>query len=164
MMPPVIVAEDGTNSLIIRASAMDYRQIENLVAEMDREDAVVGNDIKIIPLDPAMDAAELADELDRLYSEVEKNRGRGRRGGTEPQRVAIAADVRTNSLILMGPRSKFDEIETLARDMEALGPKGGRMSTVIRIKQRDPEEIKRLLDQMIEEKKSGSTGRGGRRR
>ena len=59
---------------------------------------------------------------------------------------------------------EWAEIEVLARQLESQGPLGGRMSNVIRLRQRDPEEIKRLLEQMIEEKKSGSSRRGGGRR
>ncbi|MHC4610963.1 MAG: hypothetical protein ACYS7M_11525, partial [Planctomycetota bacterium] len=64
-----------------------------------------------------------------------------------------------------GPRSKFDEVEQFIRELEGQGPAGGTVSTVIRIKG-DPEELKRLIDEVVQESRGGSSGtrRGGSRR
>ncbi|MFQ5491204.1 MAG: secretin N-terminal domain-containing protein, partial [Phycisphaerae bacterium] len=84
-------------------------------------------------------------------------------GGQRPQRVLVRADTRSNSLILSGPQSKFAEVETLVRDLEKLGPAGGRISMVVPINNRNPQEIKDLIDQLVEESKN-RTGGGKRSR
>jgi len=167
-MTPIIVADDGTNSLIVRASAADCKQIESLVTDLDTPDAKFGLDMKIVTLKPGVSASEMADMLDEILEQQERGGrgGRGRRGGgSQTQRVLVRADVRTNSLILTGPHARFAEIEELVRDLEGRGPRSGTVSTVIQVIG-DPEEIAGLIEQVVEETKSGSSGkrRGGRRR
>lgn len=170
---PVIVADDGANILIVRASAVDYRQIESLVAQMDNEDASVGAEMKILTLKAGVNAEDMATMIDDILEEQDRGQrggGRGRRGSSsQTQRVMVRADMRSNSLILSGPKSKFAEVEQLVRDLEQLGPGGNQVTEVIRING-DPEEIKQLLEQVIDESKGGSSSRssgrrsGGRRR
>ena len=58
------MADDGSNVLIVRASATDYNQIERLVADLDNPDAVGGLDMKIVTLKPGVNATEMADMID----------------------------------------------------------------------------------------------------
>ncbi|MCH7813282.1 MAG: hypothetical protein IID40_04595, partial [Planctomycetes bacterium] len=160
---------DATNTLIVRASAVDYRRIEELVAQMDTEEAGAGADMKILTLKPGVNATAMAEMIDGLLEDQARNRqrGGGRRGGrSQTPRVLVRADVRTNSLILSGPPSMFDEVEKLVEELVAIGPTGGRVSMVVPISNADPEEIKRLIDQVIQEGQSGGSSRsrrGGRR-
>ncbi|MCP4250294.1 MAG: hypothetical protein GY778_24895, partial [bacterium] len=167
-MVPIIVGNDATNTLIVRASAVDYRRIEELVAEMDTEEAGAGADMKILTLQPGVNATEMAELIDGLLEEQAQNQrsSGGRRRSSPVQRVFVRADVRTNSLILSGPQSKFDEVEALVEELANIGPRGGTVSMVIPIKNADPAEIKQLIDQVVSESQSGgsSSRRGGRRR
>ncbi|MHC4065358.1 MAG: secretin N-terminal domain-containing protein, partial [Planctomycetota bacterium] len=168
-MTPIIVADDGSNSLIVRASLADYKQIESVVAALDDEEIAGGPGMKIVGLKPGVNATEMAEMLDDMLEDLDRSRGSGGgrrgRGGGQSQRVLVRADVRSNSLILSGPRSKFDEVEQFIRELEGQGPAGGTVSTVIRIKG-DPEELKRLIDEVVQESRGGSSGtrRGGSRR
>ncbi len=161
-MPPVIVANDGGNVLIVRASAVDFKQIERLVAEMDTEEAGVTSEMKILPLKVGVDAEELAAKLDDILEQQLRAMDTRGRGSTQPQRVLVFADARSNSLILSGPQSKFADIERLVSDLQDLGPAGGTVSAVIRLKNIDPEEAQQLIDQVVQESKGGTSG-GGRR-
>ncbi len=165
---PVIIANDGSNSLIVRASAVDYNQIESLVEQMDTADSAVGSTMKIVTLKAGVNANDLASMIDdildqnqRMQQQSRGGGGGGGRGRSQVQRVFVRADVRTNSLILSGPSSKFEEVETLVRDLEGRGPAGGVVSSVIKVNG-NPEEIRQLLDQIISETKGdSSSGRRG---
>jgi hypothetical protein len=81
-------------------------------------------------------------------------------------RVVLSADRRTNSILLAGARSRFEEVENLIRTLEKQGPVGQNIGVLIRPKSRSPEDIKGVLEGFMDEDGSSSRRRssGGRSR
>ncbi len=164
-MVPVIVADDATDSLIVRANTVDLAHIKSLVATLDTEEASDEGGIKIVRLQAGVDVVELADMLQQLLDQDTKikEEARSGKGRARVERVALSADRRTNSILLAGSRSRFEEVEQLIRSLEAQGPVGGKTAVIIRPKNMDPDEIKRVLEGVIEDNQGSGSRRGAGR-
>lgn len=164
-MVPVIVADDPSSQLIVRANPTDMSQIRAMVEMLDTEEASLATGIKIVQLQAGVDVTELADMLQELLDADAKVRESlsSSRGKAQSERVVLSADRRTNSILLAGARSRFEEIENLIRTLEKQGPVGGKTAVIIRPKNMSPDEVKGVIDGVIENNASGSGARGGTR-
>ncbi|MBN1510860.1 MAG: hypothetical protein JXB13_02505 [Phycisphaerae bacterium] len=166
-MVPVIVADDASDQLIVRANPTDMSQIRVMVETLDTEESATDTGIKIVQLQPGVDVTELADMLQELLdadAKVKESMGSGRGGKAQVDRVVLSADRRTNSILLAGARSRFEEVENLIRTLEKQGPVGGKTAVIIRPKNMSPDEIKGVLEGFMEDNASGSRGSGNRSR
>jgi len=164
-MVPVIVADDPSDQLIVRANPTDMSLIRTMVDTLDTEDASLETGIKVVPLQPGVDVTELASMLQELLdadAKVKESMSSSR-GKAQADRVVLSADRRTNSILLAGARSRFEEVENLIRTLEKQGPVGGRTAVIIRPKNMSPDEIKGVLQGVMEDNTSGSGTRGGAR-
>jgi type II secretory pathway component GspD/PulD (secretin) len=158
---PVIVPDDTSKSLIVRANPVDFNQIKDLVDRLDTEDSAGEGGFKIIQLQAGVNVVEMADTLQGLLDEAARFEAE-QRPGVKPQRVAIRADTRTNSILVAGARSRFTQVEDLVHRLERMGPLGGRTTVVVPTRNVDPDEIQAVIDRMIQENRGeGSTKRGG---
>ena len=166
---PVIVANDATNSLIVRASPADFKEIAGLVNRLDDEEAV-GDPIRIVQVVPSVNVDDLAAKVEDTFNASSRARGGGRRG-QQAQQLVVTSDKRTNSLILAGAPALFDDAEALIRALEKMGPQGGKRTIILRTENVDVNEIKGVIDDLIEDNQGstrrssrGSRPRGGGRR
>ena len=81
----------------------------------------------------------------------------------KPSFVSIGADTRTNSLIVSGSPSQFDKVEEIVRKLEGMKPTGPSTVRVINLKNIKSSDLKRVLDQMIENRNQSSNSRRRRR-
>jgi len=122
--PARVVADPGTNRLIVSADVEDMAKIEGLVRELDKASVDVGG-VKVIPLEVA-DASQLASVV---TSAVRKIDSRGR--VTTP--LLISPDTRTNSLIVSGPAGDIKAAEVLITQLDKKLDKEVREIRVIRL-------------------------------
>jgi hypothetical protein len=117
----------------------------------------------MVKLQPGVDVVELADMLQELLDEDARIKEQMATGRTKPRidRVALRADRRTGTILVAGSRSRFEEVEALIRTLEEQGPVGGKSAVIIRPKNMNPDEIKRVLEGVIEEDSGGSRSRRG---
>lgn len=166
-MVPVIVADDASDQLIVRANPTDMSQIRVMVETLDTEESATDTGIKIVQLQPGVDVTELAEMLQELLdadAKIKESMGSGRGGKAQVDRVVLSADRRTNSILLAGARSRFEEVESLIRTLEKQGPVGGKTAVIIRPKNMSPDEIKGVLEGFMEDNASGSRSSGSRSR
>jgi type II secretory pathway component GspD/PulD (secretin) len=171
--PPVIVANEALNSLIVRASPADFTQIQGTVAMLDTEENQGAPMMRIIRLAEGVNVNDMAEKLEDLFEEsiraMDGGGRRGRRGGGGREKtIAIEADTRTHSLLVSGSPELFDEVEQTVRSLEEMSPPGGRTMTVIRPRQLTAQEVHDLIERLKEEQSGSSSSsrssRGGRRR
>jgi len=155
-MVPIIMADESTNSLIVRARKTDFAMIEDMAMKLDRAD--LGTGAKIIPLPPTIDAAELSATIERTINEGERNRAA--QTGKRPSLVAVAYDDRTNCLIVSGASEQFAQVERLVKDLQMVKPAGEPTMRVIKLKRLQASEIRQVLDQMMEQQGSRRRSRG----
>jgi type II secretion system protein D len=101
-----IGTSEAANTLIVSATREELATIRDLVERIDRPEASGDRMIEIIPLGKG-EAVEIA----RLVSEQFP-----RRGGTPG--VIIAADARTNSLIVNAPRLEYVQVKALVEKLD----------------------------------------------
>lgn len=146
---PVIVAEDATNSIIVRATASDFGQIKGMIESLDEEmkdDA--GGAVRILPVPSGRDLDGLAKLIEAQLNDAENNKKLLVKD-YKPSLVKIGADLRAGALLVSGSKAKFDEAESLVNRLMAMGPAGGNVRKVIRLDgQLSPAQAKTLIDQM----------------
>ena len=101
-----IGTSEAANTLIVSATREELATLRDLVEQIDRPEASGDRMIEILPLGKG-EAVEIA----RLVSEQFP-----RRGGTPG--VIVAADSRTNSLIVNAPRLEFVQVKALVEKLD----------------------------------------------
>ncbi len=160
---PVIVADEGSNALIVRASQTDLAAIQGIVTQLDTEDKKDKTPFRIIKVAAGINVTDLAEQVETTLNETSRSQaGSGR--GAQVRSVAVTPNVRTNSLVVSGYAAMFDQAEALVRKLEEMGPVGNRVTAVVPLKRTKVDEIQRLIDQLTQQ--PGGTGdsrRGGSR-
>ncbi|MFA9462047.1 type II secretion system secretin GspD [Thiohalorhabdus methylotrophus] len=151
LVPPYghLVAYPDTASLILTDRASNIDRLVQIIERLDQKTET--GELEVIPLSNAS-AKELADMFGRLYSGKGGDQGKGR--------VAVLADPRTNSLIVRAKKAIRDEIANLAKDLDAPTGTGGN-THVIYLQNADAEEMVKVLESTISEKKKGGQQQGG---
>jgi type II secretory pathway component GspD/PulD (secretin) len=156
-MVPLILSDESTKTLIVRARKSDFNLIEQMAKQLDRED--FGGVVKIIPVPQTMDVVELAEQVERAVNEGERNLAA--RSGRRASQIAVISDERTSSLIVSGPSELFGQAEQIVKQLQEIRPPGAPAMRIIQLKNIDAQEISQVLDQMMERQ---SNTRSGRRR
>jgi len=159
---PLIISDDASNTLIVRAAELDFNQIKKMVAELDIESDDGPTRTRIIAVAEGMDVDSLASEVERLINRGE-DIARENNHNYKRKKVSIMADARSRSLVVSGAASQFDEVERIVRALEEKGPSGPTSIRVVRIRNIRSGDVKKVLDQLIEERNQSSRGRGRRR-
>lgn len=114
-----LAAYPASNALIISDRASNVRRLAEIVARVDQ----AGDDeIEVIPLQYAS-AAELVRLISALRQGVDPNLGPG-------TQISIAADERTNSLLLSGDKSERLRIRALVAHLDTPVEAGGETQVV----------------------------------
>ncbi|MCZ6652593.1 MAG: hypothetical protein O7D91_06135, partial [Planctomycetota bacterium] len=157
---PLIMADDATNTLIVRAAELDFGQIKKMVAELDNESDDELSNTRIIAVAEGMDVDSMASELERLINNGERDRVKSNRN-YKPKNVSIMAHARSRSLVVSGAAAQFDEVERIVRALEKEGAAGPREIRIIRFDHIRSGDAKKVLDEIIEQR---NKSRGRRRR
>ncbi len=160
-LQPVIVADDASNSLIVRANPADFNAIERLVKDLDSEGAA-GAGIRIVRVAPGVNVVDMAAMLEDSFNASLKSQPGGGGRGRPVQQLTITPDTRTNSLILAGAPAMFDDIEATIRTLEKMGPQGGQVTRIIRTKNADARDVESVIRDLTGDNTgTKSSGRGG---
>jgi type II secretory pathway component GspD/PulD (secretin) len=172
-MTPVIVANDVTNSLIVRANPGDFAQIQRLAHELDSEEAD-GERVKLIQLSSAFRAVDIASTLEATLAAAMQPRGQsgggGRRtgqGGRNSGGLSVEPIASSNSLLIAGDAKELELAEVIIAQIQQQGPAGGKKTLILTPDKMDPEDFKRVIEGMIDQNNSQGSRRPpqrGRRR
>lgn len=156
---PVIVVDDATNGLIVKATPSDLAAIRSAVAMFDSPDRPEDpSPIRIIQVRSGINVTDLADMLSESFQEsLSATRGEAGRGQPR-QTISIRADRRTNSLVVSGTPSLFDEVERAVRQYEESGPPGGDVSVILQPKNNSATAIAELIEQLQNRSSGASSG------
>ncbi len=172
-MTPVIVANDVTNSLIVRANPGDYAQIERLALALDSEESG-GDRVKLIQLSSAYRAEDLAATLEATLAAAIRPRGgsgsqrgrrggRGGRGGRSGSTLSVEPIRSSNSLLIAGDAKQLELAEVILAQIQEQGPAGGRRTLILTPDKMSPEDFKRVIEEMMNKNKSQGSRRQPRR-
>ncbi|MBI5765428.1 MAG: hypothetical protein HZA51_18115 [Planctomycetes bacterium] len=159
---PVIVAEDATNSIIVRATAGDFGQIKGMIESLDLELKEDGTGaVRILPVPAGRGVEELARLIEAQLNDAENNKKLLVKD-YKPSMVKIGADTRANALLVSGSKAKYEEAQRLVNELVAMAPTGGTTRRVINLKSMSPQQVKQLLEQIQKGPQSGTTGASNR--
>lgn len=118
---PTVTVDTRTNALVIVASDKTFGVIDALLKSLDTEQELALRDIRLVPLDNA-DAATLAPILQRMLdARVERQEALGV-ADAEALRVILAADPRSNAIIVGGGADGYELVRRLAEKLDTADP------------------------------------------
>ncbi len=172
---PVIIPNDASKSIIVRASATDLAAIDSLIKQLDTDEMDVES-FRLVSVSPGRNVTTLADQVESSINQSAQGRSGGSRGRTGGNRgragggrsgtssLVAMADVRSGTIILAGAPGLFDDAEKLINTLDKLGPQGGLAMRTIRIHKTRSEDLKRLVDTLRRDSANSTrSGRSGRR-
>ncbi len=118
---PVIVADQRSNALIIASSAEDYDAIQSLITQLESQPLSPIAEIRLIVL-KNNDAKTTGDMLKSLFEERAKQRLTTGQDENPTDRVAVASDLATNSILVASSEENFNEMSRIvsAIDIEPI--------------------------------------------
>ena len=142
------------------------RAIEAIVAKLDTEEAGDKPNYRVIRVATGINVEDLAEKIETTINEgVAAQQGSsGGRSGRQMAGITVTSDRRTNSLMVAGTPTLFDEAEQLARAMEEMGPAGGSQMRIIKLRGTPSDEVIRLIEQLKGEESGSSKKSGSSRR
>jgi type II secretory pathway component GspD/PulD (secretin) len=159
--PPVIVPNEATNTLLVKAAEDDFERIKETVALLDIDTGGVPTQLKIIPVPEGVNVTDMAHALEESFRRGEDAQ-RQADPSYRPQLVSIVPDVRSNSLIVSGASSRFADVEQTVEILAKMKPSGRQVIRVLQPAHIDAEDVKRIIQQLHEQQASPSGGRRGR--
>jgi type II secretion system protein D len=114
---PTLSVDARTNALVATASTRTLRVIEALLTQLDTEKPVEVGGLRVIPLEH-VEATALAPTIQRMMDARVQQQV-----GLAPQdaaalRVSVAADARSNSLIVAGAPESFAMVQQLVKQLD----------------------------------------------
>lgn len=156
---PIITADENSNSLWVKAKMADFNTIkgmaERIEADMADEPPAGVRTIQI-PTGRG-DVEQLARTIEKQLNDAEQDRQQ-RIKDYKPNRVRINADLISNSLLVSGSGTKFEEVKRLVDDLMAMAPSGARTRAVIKLDGMTPEKAKQLIDSLQQSGKGKTAG------
>lgn len=157
---PVVIADEATNTLIVRAKQNDFNLIRSLVAELDTPQGRGPGGVRVIPVAEGLRAADIAAEIEETI-----NRGQQMQAqltGARPELVKIGVIERTNVLLVSGSPAQFAEVEKLVRQLEQMRPAGGEKFKLIKLRNISSDRMKQVLEEFVQEQEQARRRTGGR--
>jgi type II secretion system protein D len=157
-----VVADPGTNRLIVTAPLDQMNRIEELIKQLDQANLKYVGGIRVFPLKVA-DAQQLAGVLANALRKagVQDMSGHGYPQPTTGT-AQVSADTRTNSLIVAGSASDIQTADTLIKELDRPLEKDAREIHVVQLKAGDARQVATALMQLLRQAQEG--GEGGFRR
>ena len=129
-----LAAYQPTNRLIVTDSASNIQRIVRII---DRVDRPVQSDIEVVQLQHAS-----ASEVVRILGQLQSQGQQGQGGGS---RARLAADSRTNSVLVSGPREARLRMRTLIANLDTPLEREGN-TRVIYLKYANAEDMTEILE------------------
>ncbi len=144
-----IIGDDPGSALIVRATDDEFTQIKALADALQQERMVSQVTVRVLPLH-RQPAARIVQTVLRTFGATAQERN-------EP--LAVEAERTSNALVIASSKRMFDEIERVVRELDGPAPDPANPEAaplglpnqgvfIIEIKNTDPAEVKRLLEQM----------------
>ncbi len=140
-------AQEGSNILIVRALPEEVAQIKSLVAQIDSAE-VAGLPVRSAKLERA-DAATVAQALQQFFTQ--RAQISSRPGQRVVNRVAIAGDKRTGSLIICASDEDFKQIQELIKTFDSPSPATDMVFKIVPLNNTRTTDIADTIRNIIDE-------------
>jgi type II secretion system protein D len=133
-----IVADSGSNALIVRAPDDEYRQILAIAEALQQQAESQGLAVRLIPLKTA-NAGRVADAIREAFQT---------RAQQAKLPLSVQVDASTNGLVVAASGPLQDEIRAVVEQMDALAPAAGQAIFVIDLANVPPDSAKRVIEEI----------------
>lgn len=133
-----IVADQSSNTVIVRATDEEFQQIRALAEALQQEAGDQGVSVRVLRL-TAAPAARVAEAVREAYQTKARRTN---------QPLSIQVDAQGNTLIIASTGALFQEIEETAEQLDAMFPGGGAGQGIfiIDLENISPEEAKSVVE------------------
>ena len=163
-----------TNTVILTESSSNIRRVIAILESIDIE--TYREELTVIRVEYA-DAATMASQIAEIFgaevsTSAPTSRRRSSRRGSKPAapsatrpagdlgKVRIITDERTNSLIVLAPRTQLEEVRRLIRKLDVPVTGGGRIH-VYYLQHADAEDLAQTLSEMLSGRSGAARGGAG---
>lgn len=152
--PITVAALQGSKAVLVKCGAEDFAEIQEVVAELDREDTMVGEEVRVVSL-LYSDASEMQTAVQEW---LKKPGGRGGRGADLAGDVRISVLSQSNALVISGDKEEVDRLEAKIAELDVAGEKGS-VPQIIRLTHASVGQVLPTIQDMFAEQRGG--GRRG---
>ncbi len=131
-----IVADQSSNTIIVRTEEEDFAQIRALAEALQQEAESQGLSVKVLTLDAAP-AVRVADAVRNAFAAKARQSN---------QPLTIEVDAAGNSLIVASTAPLFDEIEAVVRELDQLSPAANQSIFIIELEHLAPDAAKNIIE------------------
>ncbi|MFN3152368.1 secretin N-terminal domain-containing protein [Bremerella sp.] len=172
-----IIPDMRLNALVVQASVQDLDKIDQLLKIMDQPHSPEQVETKRTPrMIPVLftSAQDIASIVQTVYADRIASTGggqqqrqpspedfiralRGGRGGregggggvqSEPEKMTIGVDTRSNSLVVSAPDPLFEEVKSLVEELDQAGDDTNQTMQVVKVRSSNPETIQKALSSL----------------
>ncbi|MFQ5495583.1 MAG: secretin N-terminal domain-containing protein, partial [Phycisphaerae bacterium] len=163
--PPVIIADEMTKRLIVKAGPSDLTAIKELVRVLDAE-GETAETFRLVQVGHGVNVTDLALTVEQSINDSAQRQYAGV-PGRQPPTITAVPERRVNGIIFAGSPQLFDNAEKMVRALEEASPPGGRAVRMLRLGSVPAEDIQRLIQRLKgddgrtgDRSRRGRTGRG----
>jgi type II secretory pathway component GspD/PulD (secretin) len=155
-VPPVsISAVQGSRAILVKCNAEDFAKIDAIVADLDREDTMTGEEVRVVTL-LYSDATEMQNSLKESLAPPG---GAGGRAARLAGNVRISVLTQGNALVISGSKSEVDRLEARVAELDEASKVGSGGPQMIALKHARVGQILPTVQELFAEQRGG----GGRR-
>ena len=116
---PVVISDDISNTLIIAATKKDYERISAIIANLDTKSMAINTEPRVFYLKNAR-AEDVEKVLSKLVSSLSQQAGKTGTAttSTSSSKVSISADNATNSILAIGDKELYDNLDSLIAKLD----------------------------------------------
>ncbi len=146
---PVVVADQRSNSLVIASGPDDFDEIKRLVEQLESQPLAPIAEIRLLEL-ANNDATQIGDMLQQLFEERSQQRLAEGQNENPSDRVAIATEPVTNTILVASSKDNFDEMVKLIKKLDVeLDPEG--VIRVFALENAQAENVAEKITELFEE-------------
>jgi len=155
---PLIMADETTNALVVRARTVDYNIIKETVGKLDIE-SIGPTGMDIVKVDRGVDVRAMAREIEQTINQGERYK-QSKQVGYKASLVAIGVDERVPALLVAGSPEMFDRVRKLVGTLKEMkGTDNSYSAKVIPVRNIPPQDMKRMIQQLIDQQHGGQRSR-----
>ncbi|MCH2152846.1 MAG: hypothetical protein MK089_05845, partial [Phycisphaerales bacterium] len=148
----MVVADDASGIILVRADEESMSEIRQVLSEIDR-DPTNTFDVRTIALDRA-DPNMVSEALQQLFDDRARM-GRGGRKGDDARRVTIVANPATRLLMVSASDEDYAQVEKLVKQLDSIEAAESISIRAIPLKNAKAEEISETVQGMVIQLESG---------
>jgi len=151
----VVIAEPNSNSVLVRGPKLEVEKAVELIKQLDKGGSGFATQVRVFPLEHA-EAPLVAKTISGLFSQIiQQQRRRGGRNAPPPPSFSVAADERTNSLMIATSEANFTIVDALLKKMDSEAEASVRQVQYIPLLHADAEELATKIEAMFADRRKG---------